>query len=54
MEKFEFTEHSHRKYMPLTGDWILVSPQGYPQRDITAKQAAQQLNALSKQHYKVK
>jgi UDPglucose--hexose-1-phosphate uridylyltransferase len=26
MEKFEFTEHSHTRYNPLTGDWILVSP----------------------------
>jgi UDPglucose--hexose-1-phosphate uridylyltransferase len=26
MGKFEFTEHAHNRYNPLTGDWVLVSP----------------------------
>lgn len=26
MKTFEFTEHAHRRYNPLTGQWILVSP----------------------------
>ena len=26
MEKFEFTEHAHRRYNALTGEWVLVSP----------------------------
>jgi UDPglucose--hexose-1-phosphate uridylyltransferase len=26
MNNFEFTEHAHRRYNPLTGQWILVSP----------------------------
>jgi UDPglucose--hexose-1-phosphate uridylyltransferase len=26
MTRFEFTEHAHRRYNPLTNQWILVSP----------------------------
>lgn len=26
MESFEFTEHAHRRYNSLTGEWVLVSP----------------------------
>ena len=26
MESFELAKHTHRRYNPLTGDWILVSP----------------------------
>jgi UDPglucose--hexose-1-phosphate uridylyltransferase len=26
MEKFEFTEHAHRRYNPLKEEWVLVSP----------------------------
>ena len=26
MSDFNFEEHSHRRYNPLTGDWLQVSP----------------------------
>jgi UDPglucose--hexose-1-phosphate uridylyltransferase len=26
MSDFEFTEHPHKRYNPLTGEWVLVSP----------------------------
>lgn len=27
MEKFNFEDHPHKRYNPLTGEWVLVSPQ---------------------------
>lgn len=46
--QFNIEDHPHRRYNPLTNDWILVSQH----RDITSEQAAPHLRDLPEIHYK--